>query len=105
MERSEPPWNDGGLTTPKSGKGRRVDLSQQLTKTLRAWLVRSEAQKLRKGWKELPARVFSNENGNLPDPENFRCSFFSASSRDDGGAHHPSRSDGLFLSLPGAPHQ
>jgi len=66
---------------------------------------RSEAQKLRKGWKELPARVFSNENGNLPDPDNFRCSFFSASSRDDGGAHHPSRSDGLFLSLPGAPHQ
>jgi len=39
-------------------------------------LVRSEAQKLRKGWKELPARVFSNENGNLPDPDNFRCSFF-----------------------------
>ena len=94
-----------GVSRPEERQGRRVDLSQQLTKTLRAWLVRSEAQKLREGWKELPARVFSNENGNLPDPDNFRCSFFSATSRDDGGAHHPSRSDGLFLSLPGAPHQ
>src|SRR5438132_10145811 len=54
MKRSEPPWNDGSLTTPKSGKGRRVDLSQQLAKTLRAWLVHSEAQKLRKGCKGLP---------------------------------------------------
>jgi integrase len=38
------------LTTPKSGKTRRVDMSQQLAETLKALLVECKKETLRKGW-------------------------------------------------------
>jgi integrase len=63
---------DGKLTTPKSGKARRVDLSAQLTETLRALLVERKKETLRRGWGEMPAWVFVNESGNPVDPDNFR---------------------------------
>ncbi len=64
--------SDGILTTPKSGKARRVDLSAQLTETLKALLVERKKETLRRGWGELPPWVFTNAEGNAVDPENFR---------------------------------
>ena len=63
---------DGHLTTPKSGKGRRVDLSTQLTAALAALQVDRKRKTLRRGWGEVPAWVFTNEQGNPADPDNFR---------------------------------
>jgi integrase len=64
--------NDGKVSTPKSGKSRRVDLSAQLTKVLKAHLTSQKAETLRKGWKEVPTWVFTNEVGNPLHPDNFR---------------------------------
>jgi integrase len=64
--------NDGKLSTPKSGKSRRVDLSMQLTRTLKAHLVAQKEKTLGKGWKEVPPWVFTNEVGNALNPDNFR---------------------------------
>jgi len=63
---------DGKVTTPKSGKARRVDLSAQLTETLRLLLVERKRETLRRGWGEMPTWVFINESGNPVDPDNFR---------------------------------
>jgi integrase len=64
--------NDGKVSTPKSGKSRRVDLSAQLTKVLKAHLASQKAETLRKGWKEVPTWVFTNEVGGTLHPDNFR---------------------------------
>jgi integrase len=63
---------DGKLTTPKSGKARRVDLSAQLTESLKALLVERKKETLRKGRGEVPAWVFTNDAGKPTDPDNFR---------------------------------
>jgi integrase len=59
------------LTTPKSGKSRRVDLSLQLAETLKALLVEQKKETLRKGWGEVPEWVFINEEGKPLDQANF----------------------------------
>jgi integrase len=64
--------NDGKVSTPKSGKSRLVDLSAQLTKALKAHLTSQKAETLKKGWKEVPEWVFTNEAGNPLNPDNFR---------------------------------
>src|SRR5262249_10834061 len=63
--------NDGRISTPKSGRSRRVDLSAQLTEALKTHLVEQKRETLRRGWKELPTWVFTNEVGNPLDPDNF----------------------------------
>jgi integrase len=65
-------WVDGHLTTPKSGKGRRVDMSLHLTETLKALSVERKKETLKKGWGEVPAWVFASEAGTMMDPDNFR---------------------------------
>jgi len=60
------------LTTPKNGKTRRVDMSQQLTETLRALHLERKKETLRKGWGEVPSWVFTNEEQNPVDQDNFR---------------------------------
>jgi len=57
---------DGRVTTPKSGKTRRVDLSRQLTETLRAFHVEQRKAALRLG-EPAPKRLFPGL-----DPDNFR---------------------------------
>ncbi|HEX7407915.1 MAG TPA: site-specific integrase, partial [Candidatus Binatia bacterium] len=63
---------DGKLTTPKSGKARRVDLSARLTESLKALWVDRKKETLRRGWGEVPAWVFINEAAKPLDPDNFR---------------------------------
>ncbi len=65
---------DGKLTTPKSGKARRVDLSGELATVLERVATRRKAAALAKG-SPAPAAadwIFTNEHGNAVDPDNFR---------------------------------
>jgi len=64
--------DDGKVTTTKSGKVRRVDLSARLTETLKALHVDRKKETLRNGWGEVPAWVFLNAVGGPVDPDNFR---------------------------------
>ena len=66
----------GRMTTPKSGKTRRVDMSRQLADVLKTHLFETKKETLRRGWKELPQRLFYNENGRELDPNNFRKRYF-----------------------------
>jgi integrase len=51
-------FSRGRLETPKSGVGRTVDMSKQLALALRRLHVERKAEKLRRGWQELPQWVF-----------------------------------------------
>lgn len=62
------------ITTPKSGRARRVDLSSELAAVLGRIVTRRKARALAEG---RPAPVptdwiFTNEQGNAVDPDNFR---------------------------------
>ena len=60
------------LSTPKNGKPRRVDMSQQLATTLKALLVDRKKETLRRGWGEVPAWMFVTEEGTPYNRGNFR---------------------------------
>lgn len=66
----------GRLTTPKSGKTRRVDMSAQLTETLRGLLTTRKAEALRKGQGQVPEWVFCSEDGGPLDGDNLRHRVF-----------------------------
>ena len=66
----------GRITKPKSGKTRRVDMSQQLTETLHHLLMQRKAETLRRGWRALPEWVFCSETGGLLDKDNLRKRVF-----------------------------
>jgi integrase len=55
---------NGRLGTPKSGKGRRVDMSRQLKETLLALLEARKEEAWRKGWEAVPEWVFCGDDGN-----------------------------------------
>ncbi len=64
------------MQTPKSGKSRRVDMSQQLTTTLKALLVERKKETLRNGWNELPPSIFITDEGTMVDGDNMRHRIF-----------------------------
>jgi integrase len=66
----------GKITRPKSGKNRRVDMSQQLAETLRHLLTQRKAEKLEGKWAELPEWVFCNTKGGLLHSNNLRRRVF-----------------------------
>jgi integrase len=66
----------GKITSPKNGKVRRVDLSRQFTEALHDLLTHRKADKLRKGWADLPLWIFCSETGGLLDPNNIRSRVF-----------------------------
>jgi integrase len=66
----------GHVTTPESGKARKVDMSVQLTEALRALLTERKAETLRRGWGAVPDWVFCNENGGPLDGDNLRHRVF-----------------------------
>ena len=63
---------DRKLHTPKSGKGRRVDMSRQLTETLKILHSERKKETLQNGWGEVPPWVFIGTEGTMIDPDNFR---------------------------------
>jgi integrase len=66
----------GDITTPKNGKTRRVDMSDQLSELLHAHLTKRKRETLRKGWAETPEWLFYNEDGKMVDVSNLRKRVF-----------------------------
>lgn len=64
------------VVLPKNGKIRRVDMSLQLTQTLKDLLHQRKIETLQQGWKEFPEWVFVNEEGGLLDGDNIRKRVF-----------------------------
>jgi len=60
------------LSTPKNGKPRRVDMSLQLTATLKTLLVERKKETLQRGWSDVPAWAFISEEGTPYNRGNFR---------------------------------
>jgi integrase len=63
------------LDTPKGGIGRDVDLSNEAVRVLRAHLTHRRAEKLARGWQELPAPLFCSTTGTAPNPSGVRAAF------------------------------
>jgi integrase len=66
----------GHLTTTKSGKIRRVDMSKELSETLRTYLVERKKDTLKNGWGEPPEWLFYSAEGQMIDGNNFRKRVF-----------------------------
>jgi len=66
----------GRIETPKNGKTRKVDMSQQLTATLKDLQITRKKETLRKGWRDTPEWVFCDSNGNPLDHNNLRKRVF-----------------------------
>jgi integrase len=69
-------YTKGGITTPKNGKSRRVDMSRQLEETLGALYSARKREILAKGWGQVPDLIFVNEVGKLLDHGNLRRRVF-----------------------------
>src|SRR5262249_9364167 len=61
-------------TPPKGGFGRDVDLSNEPIRVLRTQLLKRKAEKLRRGWADLPA-FFPSTAGTSADPSGVRQAF------------------------------
>lgn len=70
--------NDGTRIedTPKGNRARSIDLSTQTVTELRAHLTSRKADKLRRGWKEMPGPLFCSTTGTYPHPANVRRAFY-----------------------------
>ena len=66
----------GKVATTKSGKIRRVDMSNGLSETLKQHLVSRKKEALRKGWGEPPELLFYNEAGSRIDINHLRRRVF-----------------------------
>jgi integrase len=66
----------GNISTTKSGKSRRVDMSNGLAKVLKKYLTKRKAETLEKGWGEQPEFLFYSETGGLIDINNLRKRVF-----------------------------
>lgn len=62
----------GSISTPKSGKSRRVDMSLQLTEALRRHSLESKKKALALGLGSTPEYVFTNDQGGMIDKNNWR---------------------------------
>lgn len=66
----------GRISTPKSGKIRRVDMSSELRRILKSYLTLRKQEALRKGWGHPPEWLFYNSAGNLVDINHLRKRVF-----------------------------
>jgi integrase len=66
----------GRLITPKNGKSRRIDMSRQLSDTLKTLRAARKKEALAKGWGEVPEHIFINEAGKFLDGDNLRRRIF-----------------------------
>lgn len=69
-------FTKGGITTPKNGKSRRIDMSRQLADTFKALQTERKREALAKGWREFPELVFVNEEGRMINGFNLRPRVF-----------------------------
>lgn len=69
-------YSRGTICTPKSGEGRRVDMSKELGKALKQLHAERQAQATANGAREMPQWVFCNEAGGIIDPDNLRKRIF-----------------------------
>ena len=72
----------GVVSTPKSGKSRRVDMSLQLTEAMKNHEGQSKVKGLALGFGGLPEFVFTNETGNMLDKNNWRRRVFNKALKD-----------------------
>lgn len=63
------------VDTPKGNRGRDVDLSAETVELLRHHLAFRKAEKLRRGWRDMPVALFSSTTGGYLDPHNVRRAF------------------------------
>jgi integrase len=64
------------ISTPKNKKGRRVDMSLQLSESLKAHELESKKKGLVLGFGDKPEYVFTNEDGKIIDVSNWRRRIF-----------------------------
>ena len=70
-------FSRGRIETPKNGKGRNIDMSKQLTGTLRELLYQRKIEKLKNGWEHLPKFTFVTEKGKpVLNTSHWRIKFF-----------------------------
>ena len=62
-------YSRGRLSTPKSGKSRRVDMSNGLAETLQKHLVERKRETLKNGWGELSELLFYSNTSVLSRKE------------------------------------
>jgi integrase len=58
------------VTTPKSGRARRVPMTSELAEGLFDLLAERRRECLNRGWAEVPVWIFCSEVGGAPDPSN-----------------------------------
>ena len=68
----------GRIETPKSGQSRKVDMSQQLTDTLRELKHHRKIETLKRGWERMPEWVFVTLNGEPYHESYIRRMFYRA---------------------------
>ncbi len=73
--RVERAFSDGRIESPKSGRGRDVDMSEQLTWTLQELQAKRREEWFRAGKGEIPPLVFISEAGTMLDGANIRKVF------------------------------
>ena len=66
----------GKIQTPKNGKTRRIDMSHQLTWTLRSYSAECKRRGLALGLGDAPEYLFTNEKGGFIDLSNWRRRVF-----------------------------
>ena len=66
----------GKIEPPKNGKTRKVDMSRQLTDTLKAYKLDCKKKGLSLGLGDAPEYIFTNEKGGLIDKDNWRRRVF-----------------------------
>ena len=81
-------YSRGRLTTPKSGKSRRVDMSPQLTQTLADLKIKHKRDSLAKGRRTKSRLVFPNREGGHIDIDNFRSRVWNKAISKAGLPHH-----------------
>lgn len=64
------------IETPKNGKTRRVDMSMQLTETLKELRQQRRIEAVKKGWGEVPEWVFISSDGTHLDGSSWRRRIF-----------------------------
>jgi integrase len=59
-----------GVSSPKSGKSRRVVMTDSLASSLFELLGERQSQRIARGWRDTPVWVFCSEVGTMPEPRN-----------------------------------